>query len=156
MLASMGAAGWRESAGTDSVEAVRPGVPCWVVFELSTTTHGQSRGYKGYSKWRGRAHMSILPLSAWPLMRRRHASLHSCTISVAYFLFLASPLNANWFSGFPSGIWRPERRRNGGRKEGQEGAEGGKGRFRQSRCCRRHNRTQAVSYALCRCGTTRW
>ena len=32
--ASIGAAGWRESAGTDSVEAVKPGVPCCVEFEL--------------------------------------------------------------------------------------------------------------------------
>ena len=34
----------------------------------------------------------------------RHASWHSWMISVAYFLFFASPENANWFSGLPSGI----------------------------------------------------
>lgn len=37
-----------------------------------------------------------------PVMRRRHASWHSWIISVAYFLFLASPEKANAFSGFPS------------------------------------------------------
>src|SRR5258708_38967417 len=37
-----------------------------------------------------------------PRTRRLHASWHSCTISVAYFLFLASPEKAKAFSGFPS------------------------------------------------------
>lgn len=32
--ASMGAAAWRESAGTESAEAVKAGVPCCVVFDL--------------------------------------------------------------------------------------------------------------------------
>ena len=39
-----------------------------------------------------------------PMMSRRQASWHSWMISVAYFLFFASPENANAFSGFPSGI----------------------------------------------------
>lgn len=38
-----------------------------------------------------------------PAMRRFHASLHSWTISMAYFWFLASPEKANEFSGLPSG-----------------------------------------------------
>ena len=32
--ASMVAAAWRESAGTESAEAVKAGVPCCVVFDL--------------------------------------------------------------------------------------------------------------------------
>lgn len=39
-----------------------------------------------------------------PVIRRSHASLHSLMTSRAYFLFLHSPLNANEFSCFPSGI----------------------------------------------------
>ncbi len=40
----------------------------------------------------------------WPEMSLRQASWHSWMISVAYFLFFASPEKANWFSGLPSGI----------------------------------------------------
>src|ERR1700736_3367895 len=40
-----------------------------------------------------------------PVMRRSQASLHSLMTSSAYFLFLHSPLNANEFSCFPSGIY---------------------------------------------------
>lgn len=39
-----------------------------------------------------------------PVMSFSQASAHSRTMSVAYFLFLHSPVKANWFSGFPSGI----------------------------------------------------
>jgi hypothetical protein len=39
-----------------------------------------------------------------PVMSRSQASLHSLITSRAYFLFLHSPLNANEFSCFPSGI----------------------------------------------------
>lgn len=42
-----------------------------------------------------------------PETRRRQASWHSWMISVAYFLFLASPENANAFSGFPSANNKP-------------------------------------------------
>lgn len=52
---------------------------------------------------RGGTHREMSDLT-WPAMRRFHASLHSWMISVAYLRFLASPENANWFSGFPSGI----------------------------------------------------
>lgn len=48
--------------------------------------------------------MSIEFLSALPEMRFFHASWHSAMISVAYFLFLASPEKAKVFSGLPSGI----------------------------------------------------
>lgn len=48
--------------------------------------------------------MSMSPLSHLPEMRFFHASWHSVMISVAYFLFLASPENAKVFSGLPSGI----------------------------------------------------
>lgn len=62
--------------------------------------------------------MSILPLSAWPAMRRFHASLHSWTMSVAYLRFLASPEKAKVFSGLPSGICE--------RADGVEGGGGAK------------------------------
>ena len=39
-----------------------------------------------------------------PEARRRQASWHSWMISVAYFLFFASPEKAKLFSGLPSGI----------------------------------------------------
>lgn len=49
------------------------------------------------------AHMEISGFDvASPAMRRRQASLHSWMISVAYFLFFASPEKAKVFSGFPS------------------------------------------------------
>lgn len=52
----------------------------------------------------GGTHIEISPGGVSPLMRRRQASWVSWIISIAYFLFLASPEKANWFSGFPSGI----------------------------------------------------
>ena len=51
-----------------------------------------------------KTYMEISPGAVSPLMRRRQASLVSWMISIAYFLFLASPEKANWFSGLPSGI----------------------------------------------------
>jgi len=39
-----------------------------------------------------------------PVTNRCHASSHSWITSIAYFLFLASPLKAKTFSGLPSGI----------------------------------------------------
>ena len=52
----------------------------------------------------GVTHREISPGAVSPLMRRRQASWVSWIISMAYFLFLASPEKANWFSGLPSGI----------------------------------------------------
>ena len=52
----------------------------------------------------GGTHIEMSPGGVSPLMRRRQASWVSWIISIAYFLFLASPEKANWFSGFPSGI----------------------------------------------------
>lgn len=49
-------------------------------------------------------YVSISFLSVVPLMSCFQASWVSKMISVAYFLFLASPLKAKTFSGFPSGI----------------------------------------------------
>ena len=43
-------------------------------------------------------------LGVFPVTNFSHDSAHSRTTSMAYFLFLHSPLNANWFSGLPSGI----------------------------------------------------
>lgn len=50
------------------------------------------------------AYREISPLLVLPVMSLSHASAHSRTTSMAYFLFLHSPEKANWFSGFPSGI----------------------------------------------------
>ena len=52
----------------------------------------------------GVTHREMSPGVVSPLMRRRQASWVSWMISMAYFLFLASPEKANWFSGLPSGI----------------------------------------------------
>lgn len=52
----------------------------------------------------GGTYVEISLAGVSPLMRRRQASWVSWMISMAYFLFLASPEKANWFSGFPSGI----------------------------------------------------
>lgn len=79
-----------------------------VVFELRGNRHCQEVCITKFAAQRAKAdsatHMSILPLSAWPLMRRFHASWHSWTISVAYLRFFASPEKAKVFSGLPSGI----------------------------------------------------
>ena len=79
-----------------------------VRFKLQRQHHiWEGKGEKGDIKVEVEGGYVLTPSGALvlPVMRRSQASLHSLMISSAYFLFLHSPLNANEFSCFPSGIY---------------------------------------------------
>jgi len=80
---------------------------------MMLVVHHIAKGYCTY--------VEISPGLVLPVISLSQASAHSRTMSVAYlfsvsigfryamgfpthFLFLHSPVKANWFSGFPSGI----------------------------------------------------